>query len=287
MKLGISSYSLLSKLKLGEMTILDTIEWTALNGGEHVEIVPIGFEMDQRKAKAIAVKAKEVGIEISNYAIGADFLQNERTKEIERVKKQVDLAAELGVKLMRHDVAIRLPSECGILQFEEDLPKLAEACADVAEYAEQFGITTSVENHGFYVQAADRVQRLLDTVGKDNFKTTLDTGNFLCVDEDPLVSVAKNIPYASMVHFKDFYIRSGDRTLGEGWMKTANGNYLRGAIIGHGDIDIRKVIQVVQNAGYDGYVSVEFEGMEDSEKGSRISLDNLRNMWMKAMEERV
>jgi len=35
-------------------------------------------------------------------------------------------------------------------------------------------------------------------------------------------------------------------------------------------------IQTLKNAGYDGYVTVEFEGMEDNLRGIRIGLDNLR-----------
>jgi sugar phosphate isomerase/epimerase len=48
---------------------------------------------------------------------------------------------------------------------------------------------------------------------------------------------------------------------------------------------MRRVIRAVRDAGYDGYVSVEFEGMEDSETGSRISMENLRQMWSQAEEE--
>jgi sugar phosphate isomerase/epimerase len=231
----------------------------------------------------ILQKAREVGIEISNYAIGADFLKgNEEAfeQEIVRVKKEVDIAHQLGVKLMRHDVAFKPPHEASIKQFELDLPRLTEACQIIADYAAQYDIVTSVENHGFYVQASERIQRLIESVARANFKTTLDTGNFLCVDEDPVAAVKKNIAYASMVHTKDFYYRPASAYHpGEGWFQSASGNYLRGAITGHGDIHLYDVLNVIKQSGYDGYISIEFEGLEECRQGSKIGLDNVKRIW--------
>src|SRR3712207_8560418 len=42
-----------------------------------------------------------------------------------------------------------------------------------------------------------------------------------------------NLPYASIVHFKDFYIRPADTDPGEGWFRSRGGKYLRGAIVGN------------------------------------------------------
>jgi len=284
MKLGFSSYSLQGALNSKEMTILDVVQWAADHGGEHIEIVPIGFSLvdDPGLTDQIRQKAEEAGIDISNYAIGANFLTSsleDYETEIDRVKKEVDVARRLGVKRMRHDVAWRAPSEISIRDFEADLPKMAEACRRIADYAAQFDIVTSVENHGYYVQASDRVQRLIHEVDRENFKTTLDTGNFLCVDEDPVAAVKKNLPYASMVHVKDFYRRTSGLGLGEGWFPTSTGNHLRGAITGHGDIDVPAVIKVIKQSGYDGYISIEFEGIEECEKAAKISFDNVRRIW--------
>lgn len=191
-------------------------------------------------------------------------------------------AGALGVKLMRHDVAFRPAPEGTVAQFEIDLTVLVKACQRIADYAADFGITTSVENHGYYVQSSERIQRLLHETARSNFKTTLDVGNFLCVDEDPVSAVKNNIPYASIVHAKDFYWRPSYRNPGEGWFQTSHGNYLRGAIVGHGDIDMPKVFRVLKKSGYDGYISVEFEGMEDCKTASRIAMENVRRLWEEA-----
>lgn len=284
MKLGLSSYSLSRAIGAGEMNIADVINWIAEQGGQHVEIVPIGFELtgNPELVEHIRKTAEAAGIEVSNYAIGAQFLQPTREdfkREVERVKEQVDIAAALGVKLMRHDVASLPPAEATDERFERDLPALVEACAIISEYAEQYGITTSVENHGYYIQAHKRVQRLVAEVNRPNFRTTLDIGNFMCADENSVEAVRANIGIASMVHIKDFYLRGKDRNPGEGWFRTAAGNYLRGAIAGHGDIDLYEVLRIVKSSGYDGYLSLEFEGMEDCRTGSRIGLANVARIW--------
>lgn len=285
MKIGVSTYSLYRPIHEGKITVLEAIEKIAEMGGEHVEIVPVGYTLTDNPelVDQIVAKAKEVGIDISNYAIGANFAldsEDEVAKEIERVKKEVDIAARLGVKLMRHDVASR--SDISIKQFNSEVGRLAEACRQIADYAAQYGITTSVENHGYYIQASDRVQTLVEAVDRSNFKTTLDVGNFMCVDEDPVIAVRKNLPYASIVHIKDFYLRPASQNPGEGWFTTAGGNYLRGAIAGHGDINLRESIRLIKESGYDGYLSIEFEGMEDAYQGTRIGLENVKRFWDEA-----
>ncbi|GGH37307.1 sugar phosphate isomerase/epimerase family protein [Paenibacillus segetis] len=283
MKLGVSSYSLYQAMEAGSMSILDAIQWVADNGGEHIEIVPLlgfDFEGNPELEDQIREKAAAVGIDISNYAIGANFITDTEEAyeaEIARVISEVDRANRLGVKLMRHDVASR--QDTSIVNFNADLDRIALACQRIADHAKQYGIITSVENHGYYVQASDRVQALIHAVNRPNFKTTLDVGNFVCVDEDPVSAVKKNIQFASMVHIKDFYIRPAHRNPGDGWFPSASGNFLRGAISGQGDLDLWEILRIVKQSGYDGYISIEYEGMEECTKGTKIALDNVNRIW--------
>jgi sugar phosphate isomerase/epimerase len=271
-------------MREGRMKITDAARWIADHGGEHIEIVPIDFSLIEQPQliDEIRKSAEDAGIEISNYAVGNNFIVNseeELQQRINELKAHVDVAHKLGVKRMRHDVASRPIPETTIQQFEADLPTLVRACQEVADYAKQYGITTSVENHGFYIQAADRVQRLVAEVNRDNFKTTLDVGNFMCVDENPVVSVKKNLPIASMIHVKDFYLRHPNRDFGEGWFRTAGGYLLRGAIAGQGDLDLPEILRTIKSSGYDGYISLEFEGMEPCEMGTRLGLEQVRKLW--------
>ncbi|MFC7679644.1 sugar phosphate isomerase/epimerase family protein [Paenibacillus sp. GCM10028914] len=287
MRVGVSTYSLLNAIKSGEMTVLDVIDWIKENGGEHMEIVPYGFTLEDQPELADAVRehAAKVGIALSNYSMPANFVQDGEEAfeaEMNRVKRHVDTVHRLGMKHMRHDVtAFTLPAEKhGIDYLESNLAQIVEGCRIIADYAAQYGITTTIENHGVSVQASDRVQRVLQAVNRPNFKTTLDIGNFLCVDEQPLVGVARNLPYASLVHVKDFYIRPYDQNPGGGdWFRTSHGNYLRGSIFGQGDIDVRRVLRLIKESGYDGDITLEFEGMEECREATHIGLENLRRIW--------
>ncbi|WP_419875048.1 sugar phosphate isomerase/epimerase family protein [Candidatus Pristimantibacillus sp. PTI5] len=282
MKLGISTYSLYGALQRGEMTIQDVIVFIASLGAEHAEIVPLGFNLTENPEliEEIKKQAQKSGIELSNYAVGANFsgLDDEQfEQEIERLKREVDIAAALGVKKMRHDVASS--QNLSISNFLMELPRLAKACQIIADYAAPHGITTSVENHGYYIQDSDRVQALIEVVDRPNFKTTLDIGNFLCVDENPYAAVLNNIGLASMVHIKDFYYRPATDNPGEGWFKSKSGNWLRGAIVGHGDIAIPQVLGLVKDSGYDDFISIEFEGLEDCRLGTRLGFEFVKRVW--------
>ncbi|WP_088547680.1 sugar phosphate isomerase/epimerase family protein [Paenibacillus aquistagni] len=287
MKLGISTYCLYGAMANGKMDVLQAMDWIKEQGADHVEIVPIGYDLIETPALvgSIVDKAKALNLEISNYCIGANFagLDDEAfEQEIKRVQAHVDVANQLGVKLMRHDVASRPHAETGTAYFEKDLPKLVEACQRIADYALPHGITTSVENHGFYLQNSERVRRLVLQVDRPNFKTTLDVGNFICVDEPSLYAVQQNLPLASIVHLKDFYIRPADSNMGEGWFQTLHGQYVRGAIVGHGDLPLQAIVKHLKQSGYDGYISIEFEGMEECLTGTRVALATSRRLWEEA-----
>lgn len=287
MKIGLSTYSLVNAIEAGEMDILDVVQWIADNGGEHMEIVPFGFTLvdDYDLADAVVAKAKEVGIELSNYALPANFVQDSEAEfdaEVARVKKHVDLANHMGIKHMRYDIAPHAvePEKRDIAWFEANLDQMVEGSRQLADYAAQFDIITTLENHGEVVQQSDRVQRVMNKVDRPNFKTTLDIGNFLCVDEDPIVGVKKNLPYASLIHFKDFYVRPYDENPGEGaWIETTNGNFIRGSILGQGDVEVRKIVKLIKDSGYDGYITLEFEGMEECRLASKIGMDNIRRFF--------
>ena len=116
MKIGLSTYSLSRAINAGEMNVLQAIEWIADNGGEHVEIVPAGIDLTQTPEliEEIVKKAAEKGLDISSYTVGANFIQESNDAyraEIERIKKQVDIAHALGARLMRHDAASPPPSK--------------------------------------------------------------------------------------------------------------------------------------------------------------------------------
>lgn len=293
MKFGLSSYSFNQRVRTGEMSILDVIDWVADSEAEHLEFAVLSEEADAPipnintapgEVEAVIERATSKGVELSNLAVGADFFTDDPDQhrdEIERVKRYVDLAAQLGMSLLRHDVTGRnRPEGDDSPAFDRALPLIATAAKEIAQYAAPLGVRTSLENHGFFVQASDRVRRVIHAVDEPNFGTTLDIGNFLCVDEDPTVAVPLNLPYANIVHFKDFYVRT--QNPGEGWFASRGGKYLRGAIVGNGDIDIRTVCRAIKASGYDGYASIEFEGQEDCLLGCARGVANAKTLFSQA-----
>ena len=180
---------------------------------------------------------------------------------------------------MRHDVGYRPADKCTLEQFEIDLPKVADACREIADYAAQFGITTSVENHGFHFQGSERVRRLVKAVDRPNYKTTIDVGNFLCADEQPMSGLKNNIDIATgIIHFKDFHIRDWVPTTAMHF-RTLHGRYLRGAMTGFGDVNLREVVAFLKEVKYKGFISVEYEGKEPCLEGAEVSLANVQALF--------
>ncbi|MBO7146137.1 MAG: sugar phosphate isomerase/epimerase [Lentisphaeria bacterium] len=282
LKVGLNSYSMAKAVKKGEIDIFGIIRFTAEQGGKHIEIVPgSSCTVDDFDAvDAIAKAIKEAGLEISSYTVSADFMlptAAEVRAEIERLKQEVIKGARMGASRMRHDAGWRDLQNTHYEQFEKDLPIAVDACGEIADFARQYGIVTSVENHGMHFQGSERVLRLIQGVNRDNFRMTVDVGNFLCVDEDPEIAVQNCIRYASMIHFKDFTIRRDPPNV-KGYLKTAHGRYLRGACIGDGDIPLTAVMKTIVDSGYDGFLSIEYEGFEDCREACARSFENVAAM---------
>ena len=283
MKLGVSLYSFHGYAEGSSLGIKGCIDKVKEFGGEGVDFVETPKYNDDLDAyiayaKDIGDYCKSVGIEACCFCVGSDFLNRDTDAEIARVKGLVDVAAAYGCKAMRHDATPGYHAAGTTWRsFDYALPILARAYREVTEYAETKGIKTCIENHGFYAQDPDRVEKLINAVDHPNFGALVDIGNFACADADHNYAVGLLTRYAVHAHAKDFHKKSGslDRP-GEGWFQSRGGNYLRGSIIGHGDVPVRQCVQTLKRNGYDGFLCIEFEGMEDPLKGIRIGCDNLK-----------
>lgn len=284
MKTGVSSYSFSQLLNSGECTQLDLISIAKEMGFDGIEFIdldpPEGMsEIDF--ANALAAESKRCELPIISYTVWADLLNADCLEdEVARLCKKVDTAKALGAPCMRHDATGGFKgSERSFLGFEQALPVLVKGYKAVTEYASSLGIETMIENHGFFCQDSCRVERIITGVADPNFGALVDVGNFACADEPSPVAVGRLAQYAKHVHVKDFHIKSGSSlNPGEGFFTSRGGNYLRGAIIGHGDIPVMQCLSILKRAGYDGYVSIEFEGMEDARRGIAIGLANLKSI---------
>lgn len=287
MKIGVSSYSLHKFIQQEGHDLFDGIRQAVELGFEGIEFLDMsayaGDTDPAEFARRVKQACEDAGLPIVCYTVGADFLQPTRgaktiQQEIDRIKGEVQIAAELGAPCMRHDATRGFPEgHVGPREFPHAVPMLADACGQVTALAKTLGIRTSVENHGFFVQDSQRCETLVRAVADDNFGALIDIGNFLCADEDPVSAVRRMAPYAVHCHAKDFHVKPASAAdPGRGWFRSRGGAYLRGAIVGHGTVDLPACLALLTQAGYDGWLSIEFEGLEDCLLGLEIGLANLR-----------
>ncbi len=278
MKTSVSSYSFGSYLnddKLGYMGIIEKAKELGFDG---IEFTDAGYVCNPDNARKIKEKCAEVGISVVAVVLGACLLPDDCQANIDNICSVIDIAEIMGAPIVRFDVAPAQPKTDGRARsYDSIIADLVEPIRKVADYAAAKGICTCTENHGFFSQDACRVEKLVNAVNHPNFGALVDIGNFMCADEDPTLSTGIMAPYAVHAHAKDFHLKSGmDVNPGNGWFQTRAGNYLRGAIIGHGDAKAFQSIQTLKRAGYDGFISIEFEGMEDNLTGLAIGLANLK-----------
>ncbi|MDD6882563.1 MAG: sugar phosphate isomerase/epimerase [Eubacteriales bacterium] len=272
MKIGVSSYCYQKLLNGGQMSLEEAIAFTAETGFDAIEFTDDRVPKDGDPiewARRIGELCKKHGLEVSLLAVWADFINNEN--EVERVKRQVDVCAALGAKLMRHDATwgFRAP-EYGRRSFQDALKIVAPAIREVTEYAATRGVRTMCENHGFFMQDSYRMEALVQAVNHENFGLLVDVGNFACADEPSEKAVAAVAPYAFHAHVKDFLYKPGTMSAPDNsWFDTRGGNHLRGTILGHGVIPVKQCIDILRRAGFDGTLSLEFEGMEDPREAVR------------------
>lgn len=270
MKIGVSSYSFdryLRDTKCGYREIVRLASGIGFAGVEFIDLAnpAWGIEGDEETiAREARAAAAEYGMEIPAYTVAADFLSDDPDAEVERVCRKVDVAKILGAKVFRHDASFRLRDLPGYT-WEDGIAEMAPRIRRVTEYAASRGIKTCTENHGFIYQSPERVMRLIEAVGNGNYGWLVDIGNFSVVDRDNLEAVKIAAPYAVHVHAKDFILLPdpGKGAIPCGFHRSAGGGLWRGTVLGRGNVAVWACLDALKDAGYDGWVSLEFEGPEE------------------------
>ncbi len=270
MNIGVSCYSFAREMERG-MTYFEACDHAKRMGYDGIEFIDLnlkygnGEQTIEALARAVRAKCDDIGLPVIAYTVQADFLSGSGCgagEEPERVMRCADIANILGARILRHDAFWRLS---GCADWREAIGKIAPAIRAVSEYAMTLGVKTCTENHGYLMQDSARMVELMRAVNHENYGWLVDMGNFLCADENPAYAVGVAAPYAVHVHAKDFLFKSGENpNPGNGWMLSRAGNYLRGTVVGHGVVPIKSCLAALGRAGYDGFLSVEFEGAEET-----------------------
>ena len=267
MKIAVSAYSYESYVREGKLTQLSCVAKAAEMGFSAIEFTDMkgeGLDEQKRLAEAIRKEAERYGIEVIAYAIRGELFKGSPEKDAAEVKRlcdQLDVCKILGAPLMRHDVCYTLTKTGAGRSFDMMLPTLAANTRAVAEYGASIGIATCTENHGRIAKSSDRLERLFNAVAHDNYGLLLDFGNFVGAAEDPAQAVTRLAPYAVHAHAKDLKISMEPNE--EHPHLSPSGVYTARVAVGDGVVPVKRCLRILKSAGYDGYVSIEYEGSED------------------------
>ena len=268
MELGISSYSYFGA-KSASFSMDDAIKHAKSTGFDGME-----FSYGERHGdlscidsmKYFSDKCAESGLKTYCCNGGINLMAQDMKEQIENGKALVDAAKAFGAPMARCDTIGGDFGESGFGGIRAAIKRIAEGIGVVADYANENGIKLLVENHGRIMQDSIIVEELINTVNRPYYGALVDIGNFMCADEDSAKGVGRMSRYAMHVHVKDFHFKSGNEIFlpSAGWFKTRGGNYLRGAMLGHGQVPVYQCIKTLADNGYNGALSLEFEGVEST-----------------------
>ena len=273
-KISLAQWSMNRSFFSGKKDAHDFAVYAANMGFAGVEFVN-QFYFDQLKngttssknvsslAKTLNSRAKDN--DISNVLIMVDLegnLADSSSKvintAIEQHKKWVELAAEIGC----HSIRVNLDGEKDPKRW---IDKSVEGLTGLCEFAKTMGINIIVENHGGLSSNGSLLAQVMKKTNLDNCGTLPDFGNF-CIahswGNDPTCEewydmykgVAELIPYAKSVSAKSYDFDD-------------NGNETK--------IDYAKMMKIVKQNNYDGYIGVEYEGSRLGEKKGILATKNL------------
>ncbi|MFM8421495.1 MAG: sugar phosphate isomerase/epimerase family protein [Verrucomicrobiota bacterium] len=182
----------------------------------------------------------------------------QRRKAVANHHKWAQAAKALGC----HSIRVNAETQ-GVGGWEEQEKRAADGLAQLSDYCAGLGLNCIVENHGHLSSHGQWLAGVMRRVNKPNCGTLPDFGNFLIDDKgtwyDRYQGVAELMPFAKAVSAKshDF---------------DAAGNCIQ--------TDYRRMLQVVLNAGYRGFVGIEYEGDKlpeaDGINATKVLLERVR-----------
>lgn len=254
LKLSLAAYSLRQFFR-GEDAKLDMpgfIDYCAKLGLEGTELTSYFFppKFDRAYLNDLKRRAHVAGLDISGGAIGNNFTVtgDELDKQIAHTKAWIDHYAAIGAPVIRV-FAGRPPA--GVSD-DEAIKRCVPIFEQVCEYAGQRGVMLAIENHDF-TSRFEPMMKVVKAVKSPWFGVNLDSGNFH--SEDPYVDLEKIAPYSVNAQIKVEMKPAGKP-------KEAT--------------DLKRIVKILRDAGYSGYVVLEYEASEDPYKAIPHYVEQLR-----------
>ncbi len=209
------------------------------------------------------------GLDLMGFSTHQGFVypdKDERQRNINRTIHQIELCYELGIPTMRLNTGRwgtsksfdDLMANRGIeptldgYTDEDGFKWVIDAIERCLPKAEQCGVLLGLENHWGLGRTPEGVLRIVEALDSPWLQVTLDTGNFL---EDPYDKLAMLASRTILMQAKTYY--------GGGKWYTL-------------DLDYDRIARIMREHDFKGYVSLEFEGLEEAETAIPKSLALLR-----------
>ena len=256
-KLSCNLYSFNKPLRDRQMSLDEVLEFCADLGFDAVDPTAYYFPgypelPDDSYVYRIKRKAFRLGLDISGTGVRNDFTIADpvrRKAEVDLVKRWVGFSAKLGAPVLRVFSGRGVPPE---KTRDEVNLWLAEALRECTEYASRFGVMIVIQNHADFIETADHVLRLLADVKSEWFAVNLDIGSFR--SGDSYAEIARLAPHAATWQLKENLFLNGKE------VKT----------------DVRRIVSIVREAGYRGYLPIETLGEGDPRVKVPRFLDEVR-----------
>jgi len=222
-----------------------------------------------REVKKVAL---DLGLKVCSYGIHNDFAVTgaELDAQIDEVKKGIEGALELEAPIVR---VFGANAKAG-LTVDKAIAMVADGFRKVVKSAEAAHVTLALENHGKLACRSEHIRKIIERVGSPAFRSTLDIGNFMIGDEDSVHAARNLAELVAHVHVKDH--RWTDVTGEPPQVYVSNkGRKLWPEVIGEGQIDFVEIFRTLKKAGFNGYLSLEYEGNDPEPEGVYASTNNL------------
>jgi len=244
MKLSCCAYSYRSLLTSGQMTLESFLDRCAELRFDGVELTQYYFaEETDAYLNHLKREAFARGLDVSGTAVGGNYCEadeDKRRQQIEHVKDWLVKSARLGSPVLRVFAGYQ-PKDV-----DEGTARrwVQDGLAECAEVAAECGVVLGLETHGGLTATADSTLKLFEPfVDNPWVGINLDFGN---LSGDIYAQYAALAPHTVTTHTKVTVRQGEEREL----------------------IDYRKVIRILREAGYDGYLAIEYEEKDDPVVGT-------------------
>ncbi len=242
LRLSLAAYSLRDLLTKPESgwDLFKFVDYCFDQGIPGAELTSYYFPAEVTPAYLIELKqyCHRKGITISGGAIRNDFCQSDDAKirdDIEQAKVWIDRYAILGAPVIRIFAGNQPSGD----SWENTIARCVKATETLARYAESKGVYLGVENHGGVTAKASGLLEIVNQVQSTSVGINFDCGNFR--SEDPYAELAMIAPYAVNAQIKvDIYPNNQ-----------------------HQGTDLARVVSILRDAGYSGWIALEYESKED------------------------